>query len=387
MQAPIVNTPLGLIALFVAVIELFLAFPVTKLNGDERMIMVIFMVTFPFFVAGMFFYVLWYRPLHLYAPQDIPADLQQRVQEKSATVAALELRISELEADNASLRKRITAPEAAVLSPVRAAEFAPVGVETEVKQLANEVQAAIGTSKVADDDAIARAKDEVGRRRSVNKKEQRDRITKTMKEFREWLEGIGFKDLPPPLKVVIEPASELNSYYVSGENAIHIGALVVDDVDATTHTYFHAVIDRYGVLSDSMIANDDTLAVIEAYCDYFACSYTDDPRFGESFAAVLAKQGYPLKGALRDLSEVMTLKEAPLEPHERSRVWSGACWQIRTELGQAKTDALLRDALPKMPARAEFAAAAKIVYDEAKSSGGAKAAKIVQSAFEAREVL
>src|SRR5262245_12838024 len=50
LNVPNVSTPLHVIALFVALIELFLSYPVTRLTGPERLIVVIFMTAFPFFV-------------------------------------------------------------------------------------------------------------------------------------------------------------------------------------------------------------------------------------------------------------------------------------------------------------------------------------------------
>ena len=48
MQAPVVRSPLTIIAIFVALIEAFLSYPVTQLQGIERMIIVLFMTSFPF---------------------------------------------------------------------------------------------------------------------------------------------------------------------------------------------------------------------------------------------------------------------------------------------------------------------------------------------------
>jgi hypothetical protein len=77
---PAVKTPLGIIALFVATIELFLAYPVTQLQNTERLIMVLFMVLFPTYVATAFFVILWHKPIHLYSPQDITPGLENRYQ-------------------------------------------------------------------------------------------------------------------------------------------------------------------------------------------------------------------------------------------------------------------------------------------------------------------
>lgn len=89
MKLPEVNTPLGIIALFVALIELFLSYPVTQLQGTERLILVIFMTAFPFFVASAFFFILWYRPIHLYRPQEVTPGLENRYQADVIELARL----------------------------------------------------------------------------------------------------------------------------------------------------------------------------------------------------------------------------------------------------------------------------------------------------------
>lgn len=77
---PVVRSPLSIIALFVSLIELFLVYPVTQLQGSDRTMVVLFIVSFPVFVASLFFFVLWHKPLHLYSPEKVPPELRTRIQ-------------------------------------------------------------------------------------------------------------------------------------------------------------------------------------------------------------------------------------------------------------------------------------------------------------------
>lgn len=106
---PAVKSPLGIIALFVSLIEAFLAIPLTQLQGSDRTIVVIFVTSFPVFVASLFFVVLWYKPLYLYDPSKLPVELQRRVQpeaekllEKAASKSSAEVK----EADRSQVMAR-----------------------------------------------------------------------------------------------------------------------------------------------------------------------------------------------------------------------------------------------------------------------------------------
>ncbi|MBM3133237.1 MAG: hypothetical protein FJZ95_09455, partial [Chloroflexi bacterium] len=118
MQVPVVKTPLSIIALFVALIELFLAYPVTQLEDIERLILVVFMTVFPFFVAAAFFLLLWHKPKNLYSPGEIAeaSVIERRV--------AAELKVEELEQEIQRLRQRAIPPQATIMTPAAAAELA-----------------------------------------------------------------------------------------------------------------------------------------------------------------------------------------------------------------------------------------------------------------------
>lgn len=74
-------------------IEGFLAYPVTQLQGAEQLLIVGFMIIFPFFVASLFFYVVWHRPIHLYRPAEITPGLEDRYQTQEAKVGLDEDRL------------------------------------------------------------------------------------------------------------------------------------------------------------------------------------------------------------------------------------------------------------------------------------------------------
>src|SRR5207248_2346632 len=138
MKVPAVDTPLSIIALFVALIELFLAYPVTQLQGPERMILLVFMTAFPFLVASAFFFILWYRPIHLYRPQDITPGLESRYQADITELARLKADNEELREESQRLRQRAMPTETAVLPPAKAEpieEVAGVTAITRAKEL------------------------------------------------------------------------------------------------------------------------------------------------------------------------------------------------------------------------------------------------------------
>jgi hypothetical protein len=101
-----INSPLALIALFVAMIELFLLFPITRLEGRDRSLLVYFIIGYPIFIAGSFFAFLWFKPVNLYTPQTLSENLQRALLPENfnrqlapdrADVAAIQLKVTQLE--------------------------------------------------------------------------------------------------------------------------------------------------------------------------------------------------------------------------------------------------------------------------------------------------
>lgn len=377
MQVPVVKTPLSIIALFVALIELFLAYPVTQLEDIERLILVVFMTVFPFFVAAAFFLLLWHKPKNLYSPGEIAeaSVIERRV--------AAELKVEELEQEIQRLRQRAIPPQATIMTPAAAAELAKeIGqtAQSDVKAIEAQVRAQIKTSGAAmDESAVEEVKREVQRTRKETRQQKAQQARTEMSKFRHWLEGRGFADLPDIPDIVIEPPELLNAYYNPSDGTVHLGALISDDSDTLAHTYFHIVIQSFDVLTKF---EGETAALAEGCCDYFACSYNGDPYLGEKFASAAGSK----TGWIRNLLDVVRMDKTEPTPHAMSLVWSGACWELREVFGKEKVDAALCSALPKLAKDSTISQAAQTLQEEmAELVGGESKAK-VKKVFQKRGV-
>lgn len=104
------------------------------------------------------------------------------------------------------------------------------------------------------------------------------------------------------------------------------------EVDVVSHEFTHAVIDEY---LPRMFGSEGA-ALHEGYSDYFAASLTNDPNLGEYLVPAPEKAGI-----LRNCDNNLRYPDAPTEPHDRGRVWAGACWDLRKDLGQEVADFLI----------------------------------------------
>lgn len=375
MQAPIVKTPLSIIALFVALIELFLAYPVTRVSGAERLIIVIFMATFPFFVALSFFYILWHKPENLYSPGEKAeaSALERRV--------AAELKLEELEDENRRLRERAVPADAAVFAPTVAQELAEGAGKTpsaEVEDLEAAVRSQISSAGTAGPAEVRDVKNQVRRARQRSKEQKAEAVRREMENFRRWLGGIGIEDLPPLPEIVIEPADMVNAYYVDG--TAHFGELLAEHPEVIGHTYIHVVLLARPALS---VFEGETAALTEGYCDYYGCSYVGHPYVGRGIGKSLGLS----TDWLRNLEEVIPLTGAPNEPHAMGVVWAGALWELRQSFGQAPVDLAAWKTVLQLGARATMSEAALALRGELLSAVGDEAAVKTTEVFGKREVV
>jgi tetratricopeptide (TPR) repeat protein len=69
------TNPIGIFALFVFFIEAIGTTCLIILDGDVnfhlRLIMVIFIASFPVIIAGLFFLIMWFKPTHMFSPGDV----------------------------------------------------------------------------------------------------------------------------------------------------------------------------------------------------------------------------------------------------------------------------------------------------------------------------
>lgn len=129
------RTPLGLMTLFVTLTETVLGAVATQTTGTVQMLLTIFVITFPIFIASSFFAILWNRPHHLYHPSEYGAGTTAQVFERvtrprpsdlDTTKALLRNTIDFLERDKAkALVSAITGAFAAMepIGPFIAAQY------------------------------------------------------------------------------------------------------------------------------------------------------------------------------------------------------------------------------------------------------------------------
>jgi len=100
------------------------------------------------------------------------------------------------------------------------------------------------------------------------------------------------------------------------------------ELDVIAHEFTHAVIDEY----HPGINGSDGGALHEGTADYFAASLTNESVVGEYVV--------PGPGGIRDCNNTDTYPGAG-GVHQRGKIWSGACWDLRKTLGKEVADYLI----------------------------------------------
>ena len=380
MEVPVVKTPLSIIALFVALIELFLAYPVTQLDGTERLLIVVFMTLFPFFVASVFFFILWHRPIHLYNPQDITPGLEDRYQadavQANARMSALVIQNEQLQRENESLR---TAPPTASFKLVEVPSEATRPEESQsasLKSLEKEARARLERAGTVDDASVQEVVRDLRQDLQENERRAHDLVAHTMSQFRDWLSTKGFSNLPGLPEIVIESPSYMNAHYTSGK--AHFGGLMVDDPDVVAQIYFMSVLERIAPRSTT----DDAGAMLVGMADYFACSYAGDPKLGERFAQA---SGMGMD-SIRDLNRLVHVRDAA-DLWTRSLVWSGACWELRERLGADAVDEGVRVVITKVGRDTSIKEASLVLANELTQAMGDEARDAARDIFGKRGIV
>lgn len=375
MKVPVVKTPLSIIALFVVLIEAFLAYPVTQLGGTESLIIVVFMTTFPVFISANFFFILWHKPNNLYSPGEIAeaSAVQRRI--------AAEVRTDELEEEVRRLRQRPAAAENALLPPAAVQQLSEQVQQatSSTAEIEQQVSARIQSAGSLDSTSVEEVKRAVKRRREETANEKAQQVRAKMQRFQRWLRQKGFTSLPEPPQIVIEAADYLNAYYDPSDATAHFGALISEDPDTIAHTYAKLVLLRVPQLRGYQ---GEAAALAEGLSDYLACSYSGDPRLGELFA----KAAKLATGWIRNLEGLTTVDLALSEPHALGLVWAEACWALRERYGADKTDAAVRSVLERLPAQVTLSSAAWLLIEELSTLAGESEREKISAPFKERGI-
>lgn len=133
------------------------------------------------------------------------------------------------------------------------------------------------------------------------------------------------------------------------------------DADVVYHELGHAVTDQLaglvGFAFDALGLGYEPLAVNEGTSDYWAATTQGDPHVAESLEGV---DGLGRSAALRELDGALRCPDDLVgEGHFDGRIWAGAFWDLREELGAMKIDALLFATIASLGSAPSFDEAAE----------------------------
>jgi hypothetical protein len=161
------------------------------------------------------------------------------------------------------------------------------------------------------------------------------RLQAQLDSFVAFLDRIGF---PRSAKVVVHIGNEGDGQAYYRDGRIVIDKTIADDASVALREYGHHIL--WGGNNEGW--SGQHAALESALADYFACSFLDNPRFGELAAGVLQikKPQIRLLDNQRRFAEFRTIGENDI-PYEGAEIWGGLFWELRARLGRAATDKLL----------------------------------------------
>lgn len=262
-----INSPLALIALFVAIIELFLIFPITQLTGWDRSILVIFIIAYPIFIASAFFVFLWNKPVNLYTPQTLSTDLQQALLPDKllapdrAAVTAIELKISTLETQIRDVSQRVQS-SAGMIAVSDVAKLSDL--DDLKKELLSRAEAAGDVSRGGIASVAREIQIEVAEEMSA----RIELANKQLSKFKTWIEEMGLAPVTVPFPKVVAVDSDGPSVTYSSENTIKLGPAGSDYVIPGLYINFVAHAKRYE--SNFVDGRGELVWVL---CEYLSCRF------------------------------------------------------------------------------------------------------------------
>jgi hypothetical protein len=171
--------------------------------------------------------------------------------------------------------------------------------------------------------------------------ELQQELQKTVASFVEYLSNIGF--LPPMEPVGVDGSKEEpdNASYDPAANLIRIGPALARDPDVALREFtHHQLLSMAPKGVEFRDLSPAGMSIESGLADYYPCSFTDDPRVAESWAPTALN-----KPEVRNLDNMLSFFALTSEQRAISQVvgevWGGAFWELRTLLGQERTDRLL----------------------------------------------
>lgn len=166
----------------------------------------------------------------------------------------------------------------------------------------------------------------------------RQSLDKLMRDYVAALGKIGFPAVETARVKVESTPGVPNAYYLIEGRQMVIDPRIAGDRSVPLREFNHHILTaRTAALPVGQFGRDGFAAIESGLADYLACSFLNNPRFGELAAKPL---GVP-KPFIRNMDNNRKFDGSASEPHDVGEIWSGALWAMRTELGHDVFDPII----------------------------------------------
>jgi hypothetical protein len=166
---------------------------------------------------------------------------------------------------------------------------------------------------------------------------QRRRFEQGLARFRDYLDSLGLSASGALPRVEVG-RTNAGSYYDHDRNEIFTSPPFVNDTDELLREYAHHVLMSH---NDPYPAGGKQAQALQSgLADYFVCSMSNDPVFGENIDPAFLKR-WTGKPYLRTLENDRPFLRTISDVNDAGEAWGGAFWQMRKLLGPAVADQLL----------------------------------------------
>jgi hypothetical protein len=163
-------------------------------------------------------------------------------------------------------------------------------------------------------------------------------LEQQIKDYRAYLQSLGYRPPATELKIFVDPQYSDNAYY-DGKKVV-VAANVATMPDVIYREYTHRMLAETN--QEARDAYDLKFrAISSGLADYFPCSYIGEPKFGAKFVETLGDKlpaEFRERGYLRNLANnrlfvADSAGPTEQEEHAAGEVWGGVFWDLRAILG------------------------------------------------------
>jgi hypothetical protein len=211
-------------------------------------------------------------------------------------------------------------------------------------------------------------------------------LQKQLDDYLIYLDKVGFQRPVSRVTIRIDKLPGNSTAYYSN-NKIFIDVRAAADPHIAIREYNHHILQE----ENGRPWQGQYGAIESGLADYYACSYSDTPRFGEISARALGSDQpyFHILDNQRKFGEFATGPSSVQIPWWGTEIWGGAFWAMRSSLGRDLADRIAAKAWLSIVWPTEEAQQASTFVDAlvsaAKSIGDAQAVEVVRKILRERE--